>query len=260
MAAVVASADAPLLLTGAEAERFLKEADIVEVRSFDNKGITKPKKVTLSTPDVTADAVFKTIDVFHTKEKLTTGRVLFKLRDSYKHEIAAYELSKLLGLDFVPPTVERKIGRDRGSLTLWVNGTMTEWHRNKVKKVQPPDQRVWNNRMFNIRLFLQLTWDADYNNISNLLIDEDWKIWKIDSSRAFHGSKKLRREGSLTRFSRQFLQALRDLTREELDEALGPWLARDQLEGLWARRTRLLELAEERVQKRGEDAVLYDDP
>jgi len=105
---------------------------------------------------------------------------------------------------------------------------------------------------------MHLTWDTDYNNISNLLIDADWKIWKIDSSRAFLSPKKLRRENSLIRFSRPVLQALEDLTREEVDQKLGPWLADDQLEGLWARRTRLLELAQERIEERGEAAVLYD--
>ncbi len=254
----LAGQEPPLVLTGEAAEEFLKTAEITKVEEFDTKGITKPRQVTLTDGEVTTKAVFKTVDEFHTKVKLTTGRTLFKLRDRYQHEIAAYELDKLLGLGIVPPTVERKIRRDTGSLSLWVNGTMTEWHRKKVKKLSPPDIEIWNNRMFDIRLFMQLTWDADYNNISNLLIDANWKIWKIDSSRAFQSSKKLRREGSLTRFSRPVLKTLEELTREEIDETLGPWLAKDQLEGLWARRTRILELAQERIEERGEAAVLYD--
>ncbi len=247
-----------LALTGEAAEDFMKTAEIISLENYDTKGITKPRKATLTDGNLTATAVFKTVDEFHTKVKLTTGRTIFKLRDNYKHEIAAYELDKLLGLGIVPPTVERKIRRDTGSLSLWINGTMTEWHRKKVKKLSPPDIEVWNNQMFNVRLFMQLTWDADYNNISNLLIDADWNIWKIDSSRAFQSTKKLRREGSLIRFSRPILQALKDLTREEMDEKLGPWLTKDQMEGLWARRTRILELAQERVEERGEAAVLYD--
>ncbi len=247
-----------LVLTGEVAEKFLKTAEITALEEFDTKGITRPRKATLTDGEVTAKAVFKTIDKFHVKEKLPNGRTVFKLKDSYKHELAAYELDKLLGLGFVPPTVERTIRRDTGSLGMWINGTMTEWHRKKVKKLSPPDTRVWNDRMFTIRLFMQLTWDTDYNNISNLLIDADWKIWKIDSSRAFRSTEKLRREGSLTRFSRTVLQALERLTRETMDEKLAPWLADDQLDGLWARRTRILELAQERVEERGEAAVLYD--
>ncbi len=247
-----------LPLIGEAAEEFLKNAEITALEDFETKGITRPRKATLTDGELTAKAVFKTIEDFKTKEKLTSGRMIFKLRDNYRHEIAAYELDKLLGLGIVPPTVERKIRRDIGSLSMWVNGTMTEWHRKKVKKLSPPDTRDWNNRMFTVRLFMQLTWDADYNNISNLLIDADWNIWKIDSSRAFQSAKKLRREGSLTRFSRPVLQALEKLTREEMDEKLAPWLASDQLEGLWSRRTRLLELAQERIEERGEALVLYD--
>ncbi len=253
-----ATQDPPLVLIGEAAEEFLKTAEITSIEDANTKGITNPQKATLTDGEVTGKAAFKTIDEFHTKVKLTTGRTIFKLRDNYRHEIAAYELDKLLGLGIVPPTVERKIRRDTGSLSLWVNGTMTEWHRKKVKKLSPPKGREWNDQMFTIRLFMQLTWDADYNNISNLLIDADWKIWKIDSSRAFQGTKKLRREGSLTRFSRPVLQALESLTRETIDEKLTPWLADDQLDGLWARRTRILELAQERVEERGEAAVLYD--
>ncbi|RLE28465.1 MAG: hypothetical protein DRJ61_16360 [Acidobacteria bacterium] len=255
----------PLVLTGEAAEKFLKTAEITALEEFDTKGITKPRKATLTDGNITVKAVFKTVDEFYPKQKLTTGRMVFKLRDRWQHEIAAYEMDKLLGLGIVPPTVERKIRRETGSLSLWVNGTMTEWHRKKVKKLSPPSAQEWNDQMFTIRLFMQLTWDTDYNNISNLLIDADWKIWKIDSSRAFLPPKKLRREGGLTRFSRPVLQALEELTREEFEEKLGPWLAKDQMKGLWARRIRILELAQERiedaqerVEENGEEAVLYD--
>lgn len=258
LAGLVSAQDPPLILSGEAAEEFLKTAEVTEIGQYATKGITKPQKATLTNGEVTTTAVFKTIDEFHVKAKIANGKTIFKLKDSYKHEIAAYELAKLLGLDFVPPTVERKIRRNVGSLSMWVNGTMTEWHRKKVMDLSPPNSRLWNDRMFTIRVFMQLTWDTDYNNISNLLIDGDWKIWKIDSSRAFRPTEKLRREGSLTRFSRSFLQALEGLTREHVDESLGPWLTDDQLEGLWARRNRILDLAQERIEKRGEAAVLYD--
>ncbi|MEN8164571.1 MAG: hypothetical protein ABFS37_10615 [Acidobacteriota bacterium] len=248
----------PLALTGEAAEEFLKTAEITALDNFATKGITRPRKATLTDGEVTAKAVFKTVEEFYPKQRLSSGRTVFKLRDRYQHEIAAYELDKLLGLDIVPPTVERRIRRDIGSLSMWINGTMTEWHRKKVKKLSPPDIEAWNNRMFTVRLFMQLTWDTDFNNISNLLIDADWKIWKIDSSRAFQATKKLRREGSLTRFSRPVLRALEDLDRETLNQKLGPWLKDDQLKGLWTRRARILELAQERVEERGEAAVLYD--
>jgi hypothetical protein len=256
-ATAAAAPQSPTPLIGDEIENALRTADVVTVESFETKGITRPQKVTLSDGSRRLEALFKTVDVVHDKVRLTTGRTVFRLRDSYRNEIAAYELSKLLGLDFVPATVERKIHGKTGSLTVWVHDAMTEWQRAKVKMLPPPDTHAWNEQMHVVRLFMQLTWDTDYNNVSNLLIDPQWKIWKIDSSRAFLADKKLRREGTLTRFSRRVLASLEGLTREQLDEHLGPWLQHNQLNALWARRDRILKLAEKRIAERGEDEVLF---
>ena len=157
----------------------------------------------------------------------------------------------------VPPTVERRIGREVGSLQLWVEGAMTEWNRKKIEKLSPPDMEAWNNQISTIKLYLQLIWDTDYNNISNVMVDSQWRVWKVDASRAFYVDSELRREDSLTRFSRSFLAALQALDRDELEQTLGPWLNRKQIKSLWQRRDRILELAQERVAEFGE-SVLYD--
>ena len=45
---------------------------------------------------------------------LEGGGVIVDFADSYKHEIASYELDKLLGTGLVPPTVERTFGGTEG--------------------------------------------------------------------------------------------------------------------------------------------------
>jgi hypothetical protein len=135
---------------------------------------------------------------------------------------------------------------------------MTEWERINVKKEHPPDVGAWNEQMYTIRLFLQLIADSDYTNINNLLVTPDWKIYKIDSSRAFRNNLELRREGSLERFSRRVLASLGSLDRNELDTRLGPWLTQKQIEALWVRRGLILDLADRRVAEQGEGAVLFD--
>ena len=247
-----------LALEGAAAEVFLLEAKVTDLEGFGSKGITKPRKATLTDAGRTLYAVFKDIDDYEPKSKTPDGRVFFSLSDSYKHEVASYELSKLLGLDIVPPTVGRNIDGKNGSLQLWVDGSMREWERKNVKKLIPPDMDRWNNQIATIKLYLQLIWDTDFNNVSNLLVDESWKLWKIDASRAFYVDKKLRREDSLNRFSRKVLAALEILDREALDTTLERWLSARQIEALWQRRTRILELAAENVAKFGEESVLYD--
>lgn len=255
------AAEAPqpaVALLGEAGEVFLQTAKIVKLEEYETKGITKPLRATLTDGDLTLRAVFKDVDNLDVKWKTDDDRVFFNVIDHYKNEIASYELDKLLGLGMVPPTVERQIGRDVGSLQFWVEGSMTEWERKREAKITPPDMEAWNNQVSTIKLYLQLIWDTDFNNISNIMVDTNyWKIWKVDASRAFYTRSKLRNEDSINRFSRSFLTALEDLDRETFDSTLEPWLTRKQLKTLWQRRDRILELAEERVAEFGE-SVLYD--
>ena len=114
-----------LPLRGEEAETFLKTAGIVKRKAL-GKGITASDQLTLSDGTRTLKAVWKTIDEF--KRGVTSfpgAGVMVDYEDSYRFEIAAYELDKLLGFDLVPdrraddqqqeglrPDVDR--GRDDG--------------------------------------------------------------------------------------------------------------------------------------------------
>ena len=247
-----------LPLHGEEAERFLRTAKIVSSKSFKTKAVTRPKKVELTDGEQNHFALFKTIDESAPVKHLGRGETELQFSDCFEYEIAAYELDKLLGLGIVPPTIRRRIGTQVGSLSLWIEGAMTEWERLNVRKIHPPDMADWNEQMYTIRLFLQLIYDTDYNNINNLLVTPDWKIYKIDASRAFRNHKELRREGSLERFSRRVLTSLRALTEEDLEENLDRWLTKAQLKALWVRRNLILELADRRVAEEGEEAVLFD--
>ncbi len=247
-----------LPLQGEEAEHFLSSAQVVSVRPLKSKAVTRPKKVELSDGALTWSAVFKTVDEYEPVKRFDNGEVELKFTDSFEYEIAAYELDTMLNLGIVPPAVRRRINAEVGSLSLWVEGAMTEWERIEIQKKHPPDLEAWNQQMYTIRLFLQLIYDSDYTNINNLLVTPDWKIYKIDSSRAFRNHLELRREGSLERFSRRVLASLRALDRDELATRLEPWLTRKQIEALWVRRGLILDLADRRVAEQGEAAVLFD--
>jgi hypothetical protein len=254
--AVAGEPGSALPLAGDAAERFLKTAQVLELKRFKTKGVTMPRKATLSDGQRTLYAVFKDIDTYSQKETLAGGEVVLRFRDSYRHEIAAYELDKLLGLAIVPPCIKRHIKGDVGALCLWVEGTMTEWERMEAD-LHPTDIEQWNRQMMTIRLFLQLIYDMDYKNVSNLLVDENFKIYKIDSSRAFRNDRELRDPAKLTRFSRSVLDALLSLTIDNVNASLRAWLSKDQIKGLLARRDRILELAEARVAALGEEEVLF---
>ena len=259
--AVAVSADSEftgLPLRGGEAVEFLRSATVEgKPKQFDGRAITQPVQVTLTDGSRSHRAIFKDENTRHPRFQFADGRAVTGIKDSYRNEIAAYELDALLGLNMVPPCVERRIGGNTGSLCLWVENAMTEAERIH-KKITPPNPLAWNDQMFTIRLFQQLIWDPDFNNVRNLLVDADFRIYKIDCSMAFLTNPKLRNEEILIRFSKRVLASLEALDRSEVEARLSPWLDKKRLEALWKRRTRLLDLARERVDTRGEEAVLFD--
>jgi len=97
--------------------------------------------------------------------------------DSYKYNIAAYELAELIGMDdMVPVYVERKWEGNTGSLSWWLPVKMDEVERHK-QKLTAPDADAWNNQMYKVRVFDQLVADTDVN-LTNVLIGENWQIWR----------------------------------------------------------------------------------
>jgi hypothetical protein len=251
-----AAAAAEVPIWGPEAEEFLTNAKVVEVKDFKTKGVTRPQRAVLSDGERTARAVFKNVDEYKPSIRLGDGTVVMRFKDRYHHEIAAYEVDKLLGTRIVPACVERRILGDTGALCMWIEDAMTEWDR-REKGIEAPDMVDWNRQLSTVRLFLQLVYDIDFKNVANILIDESFHIYKIDSSRAFRTDKKLPEQWELTQFSRSVLDALRGLTQEQASTQLKPWLSKNQIKGLMARRDALLALADEAVAERGEDAVLF---
>src|ERR1700719_365078 len=152
------------------------------------KGVTQPWRLTLSDGTLTHDASFQPIDEHKTNVTLASGRTEMNFVDSYKYNIAAYALAELVGLDdMMPVYVERSWKGNPGSLSWWLPVKMDEQERVK-QKIEVPDQDAWNKQMYKILVFDQLVYDKD-PNLTNLLISQDWKIWRIDFTRAFRLSK-----------------------------------------------------------------------
>ena len=152
-------------------------------------GITNSQRATLDDGRLKHDAHIQTVDIQKASFQTAT-RTELNFRDSYKFNMAAYELDKLLELNMVPVSVERKVGGDMAAVTWWVDDTlMTELDRHK-KKMEPPDLKTWNPQMYVCRVFDQLIYNTD-RNLGNLVITKDWKIWMIDHTRAFRTMKDL---------------------------------------------------------------------
>lgn len=247
-----------LALTGDEAVDFLTTAEVSsKPEDFDDLAITSPRRLELTKGETTLRVIFKDENtLYRGMFKFGDGREVPMVKDSYLHEVAAFELARMLGLDMVPACVERKLFNRKGSLCLWVEGAMTESAR-KEKGLEPPDRQLFNQQMYTARLFQQLISDQDFSNIRNILVDDDFKVYKVDSSLAFYPESKLIGQLQAPVYSRDFIAALKALDRDELFERLEPWLTRDQLKSLWTRRGKILERADKLVKEHGEDKILY---
>ena len=245
-----------LPLRGEAAETFLRTAKVVRHRPL-GAGVSGSEQLTLTDGTAIHKAVWKTINEFH--PGLTSfegGGTILDYEDSYRFEIAAYELDKLLGFELVPPTVERVLGNRTGSLQMWVEGAITEWDR-KQRGLMPPDAERWNRQIHAVRLLQQLTFDWDAQNIHNVLVDASFRVYAIDFSRSFAVYEKVQQEKLLERFPRARLTAMKALDEATLAAKLGRWIGRPQIRTLLKRRDQILAIAARRVAEKGEAAVLY---
>jgi len=176
--------------------------------------------------------------------------------DSYKYNIAAYALAELVGMDdMVPVYVERKWKGNTGSLSWWVPYKMDEADRYK-QKIAPPDADAWNNQMYKIRVFDQLVSDSD-PNLTNVLIMPDWKIWRIDFSRAFRLNKDPKDPKDLVRCDRQLFEKLKALDENALAEKTKHYLTKDEVKAVMARRDKIVAQFQKMIAEKGENEVLY---
>jgi hypothetical protein len=221
------------VLSREEMEAFLLRARVVRRKSAP-KGVTGTLRATLSDGAITHDASVQTIDEY--RGQFTTLRgTEFNFRDTWRFNVAAYKLDKLLGLQMVPPTVERPYGGKDASFTWWVDDVLMDEGQRLETKTSPPDSASWNQQMWIVRVFDQLIYNTD-RNVGNLLIDKNWRLWMIDHSRAFRLHKTLIDTRNLTRCDRGLLERLRALDADTLEKEMRGYLGSNEVRVLLARR------------------------
>lgn len=239
----------------AEQERFLREAPVVAQETL-SRGVTKSKRVRLSDGSFTHDAHLQRVEVERSGSP-APGRRDSAFKDSWKFNIAAYRLAKLLGIPLVPASVER---RDRGApvaMTWWVDDVAMDEGTRRKKNVAPPDSIDWTMQIELMRIFDQLIANPD-RNMGNILITNDWQLRLIDHTRAFQVTGNLLNADILNRIDRRLLRTLQDLDKSTLDRELRPYLKGPELEAVLDRRNEIVKIFEERRKKLGDKAVLFD--
>src|SRR5437867_5504192 len=241
-------------LTKEQIREFLLTAKVVK-SEHTKKGITDPWRLTLTDGTLTHDASFQAIEEHKATKQLASGTELGFV-DSYKYNIAAYQLAELLGLDdMLPVYVERKWKGDAGSLSWWLPVKMDEVERHK-QKLMPPDSDAWNHQMYRVRVLDQLVYDND-PNLTNVLLSEDWKIWRIDFTRSFRTFKDLRNTGDLVRCDRQLFEKLKALDANQLAEKTKHYLTNDEVKAVMTRRDKIVDRFQKLIAEKGENEVLY---
>jgi hypothetical protein len=246
-------------LSVSEIKAFLKNAKITRVRNTD-KGVTAPRRVTLNNGTLTHDAVFQAIDDRQTVARLSGGaraaQTELNFVDSYKYNIAAYEIATLLGLDHMMPVyVERRWNGQIGSISWFVPALMDESERLK-KKIQPPSPALWNQQMYRMRVFSSLVRDTD-RNLTNVLITPEWKVMMIDFSRAFRLQPELMHLADLNKIDRNLLTKLEALNRDDIKKVANDFVTKNELDALFQRRDLLVAHFKKLIAELGEDKVLY---
>jgi hypothetical protein len=237
-------------LMRAQKEEFLLKAKIVKYQAA-KKGITNTLRATLSDGTTTHDASIQRID--ETKRNFEGGPYGTEMffRDSWKYNVAAYRLDKLLGLNMIPATVERSFQGTHGSFSWWVvEDVQMDEETRQNKKLQAPDQVQWNREMHIVNLFNQLVCNYDLNK-TNLLIDKDWRIWMIDFSRAFRSNTSILEPKLVVLCDSGLLAKLKQLDDATVKKELGPYVESDRIKGLLARRDKIVKFFEDK----GESAL-----
>ena len=239
-------------------EEFLKTADITGSEQMKgDMAVTSPWELTLRQGDVVRNALWKNPE----------GRMGGYL-EGWKYEIAAYLLDKHLGLDMVPPTIERRFRENRGSIQIWIPDCIMLKKKNDSNiKVPPIKVQSWNRSTY-----LQRAWDnliANEDRHGNqILITKDWRMILIDHSRSFRSSKKFTKdliygekgkEGTklMSQLPRAFVEKIKALTFDGIKTIVGSYLSEDEINAVLLRRDLILAEIDRLIRKNGEDQVLY---
>src|SRR5437879_285872 len=225
-------------LSKEQMKQFLLGAKVMK-SSQSRKGITNPWRLTMTDGAVTHDGSFQSVDEHKTKMEFDDGHIELDFVDSYKYNLAAYKLAEILGLeDIMPVYVERKWNGRSGSLSWWLPVKMDEGERRK-QKLSAPNTDKWNQQMYRIRVFDSLVYDTDAN-LTNVLIGQEWQIWRVDFSRAFRTFKDLRNPKDLVQCERDLWARLQKLDSNDVLQKTKPYLTRSEVQALMGRRDKIL--------------------
>ena len=239
-------------------EGFLESADIVKAEEI-GEGVTKPWRLYVKRDEKELSGCWKN------PQGIQKGHL-----EGWQYEIAAYRMDKLLGLNMIPPTVEREFDGKNGSLQLWIESEFSlldVMEQGIPLPVKNPEATVFNRGKYLTRAFDSLIANEDRTQ-QNIRYTKDWRTILIDHSRSFRSKKKYRKKllyGKKgikeKKFFRQlphsFVEKIKFLDYEKIIAAVGHYLTDDEINAVLDRKKLLLAEIEEMIEEMGQDKVLY---
>ncbi len=244
-------------LTDEQKERFLLEAKVIGRKQL-SVGVTGTFRLNMTDGTSTRSAHLQVIDDSKPLFQGQTGTEL-NFRDCYKFNVAAYHLDRMINLNMVPVSVVRNVGGRTGAVTWWVEDVLMMERERHAKKITAPNPEKWNHQMYQIRVFNELVYNTDAN-LTNLLITKDWNIVPVDFSRAFRRHTTLKSPANLTRVDPKIYEGLKKLDAEEVERRLKPYLMKEEIRGLLARRDKIVQHFEKQIAAKGEAEVFILPP
>jgi len=239
-------------------EAFLREAKIVAENQLSfEQGVTQPWQLTLRQGDIVAGALWK-----------NPSGVRGGYWEGWKYEIAAYLLDKLLGLNMVPPTVQREFSGQAGSCQLWIEGTSLYRDRAATgQDLSPFRSDDWLRAGYVAQLFDNLIGNED-RHMGNVLVTSDFRAILIDHSRTFRAGKSFVKgipfseknvpaENLMRKLPRTLVQRTLALTESAVRDVVGDLLTDEEIAAVMARKKLLALEVQKIVARFGENDVLY---
>jgi hypothetical protein len=221
----------------AQIEDHLRRAAITKMEDI-GTGVTRPRRAHLQPAEPVESLVWKPLPPG------TRGGFW----ESYKSEIAAYELDKFLGMHVVPPAVEREVDRERGAAVMWLEGLRS------VKQIggKVPSGPQWGKAARRMLMFDNLIGNPD-RNAGNILIGSPGEFILIDHSRAFVATTRINK---IERVDAELWDQFLGLDRANLSRVLGAWLDDEAIDALLKRRDGLVAAVDKLVKKKGRIQVI----
>lgn len=218
-----------------EMEAFLRMATILTAIPDENLGRTEPWIIDLKDGEIERKGFFK-----HVNRCRPSAQA-----DCYKYELAAYEMSKLLGLEIILPVVERVIKARPGSLAMFLPSSWVSLKKINEGNTVIKEEEAFHINMLDILVFDNLCYtgleDEDLNE--DIYVDpETGFVCRTDFSQGFAPAPALIPLREVTHCSDMLRQNLADLDDNAIRKAMKPFLNEQEIAALIVRKNMLLDV------------------